>query len=251
MTEDDPDAELRRDGSGGADGREADAGGALRRRHRLPERPDHPTLRLDVANALDLPRSRDAVAGLRRDRPSPSSARACCSTCRQRAGGVARNVRALLGAFAAGGLWLTPDLSLRDEVAPMTDRQRKFRAVVAAATERRMYDSAFDDEAALRRSCGASASRGGEPASSTTCRRWSRPPRWGSPPSSAAPPRAAEALEHPAERLIDRRPRRLRRATGPPRRPTRRCRRRPACRSPAAARRRWGSAAACRPRPRG
>ena len=41
----------------------------LRHRHGLTERPEHPSLRLGVANALELPQLLDAVAGLRRDRP--------------------------------------------------------------------------------------------------------------------------------------------------------------------------------------
>jgi len=119
----------------------------LRRRQGLPAPPG---LRLAAANALELPALEAAVAGLRRDQPLAIVSEGLLQYLSpQELDAVAQNVRALLEAFG-GGLWLTPDFSLKDQVAPVTERQRKFRAVVAAATDRQMYDSAFENDAALR-----------------------------------------------------------------------------------------------------
>ncbi len=55
---------------------------------------------------------------------------------------VARNVRALLAEF--NGMWVTTDFSIREEVEQVSEQQRKFRHIVATATERKMYNNAFD-----------------------------------------------------------------------------------------------------------
>lgn len=120
----------------------------LRHAHHLPERG---TYQVSAANALELDQLWDATASLQRERPlvivsegllqylSPPELEA-----------VAANIRALLAAFGPGGLWLTSDFSFQDEVAPLSERQRRFRAVVTAATDRPMYDSAFADQAAFQ-----------------------------------------------------------------------------------------------------
>jgi O-methyltransferase involved in polyketide biosynthesis len=55
---------------------------------------------------------------------------------------VARNVRDLLVEF--GGVWITPDFSLKEDVEHVSEQQRRFRSVVTAATNRTMYNNAFD-----------------------------------------------------------------------------------------------------------
>ena len=55
---------------------------------------------------------------------------------------VARNIRDLLVEF--GGVWITPDFSLKEDVKHVSEQQRRFRSVVAAATNRTMYNNAFD-----------------------------------------------------------------------------------------------------------
>jgi O-methyltransferase involved in polyketide biosynthesis len=62
---------------------------------------------------------------------------------------VAQNVRDLLAEF--GGVWITPDFSFKEEVTEISEQQRRFRAVVEAATERRMYNNAFANEEDLLR----------------------------------------------------------------------------------------------------
>jgi O-methyltransferase involved in polyketide biosynthesis len=118
----------------------------VRRRHQLPARE---TFQLAAANALDPDQLRDATRGFTPDRPiavvsegllqylSPAELET-----------VTQNVRGLLSTF--GGTWITSDFSLKDEVGPVSERQRRFRAVVAAATDRQLYDSAFDNDAALQ-----------------------------------------------------------------------------------------------------
>src|SRR3569623_1942019 len=119
----------------------------VRQQHGLPDRGGY---LLAVANAVELEQLRDATAPLRRDRPleivsegllqylSPAELEV-----------VAGNIRAVLAAFGPGGLWLTSDFSFQDQVAPLSERQRRFRAVVTSATDRPMYDSAFADQAAF------------------------------------------------------------------------------------------------------
>jgi hypothetical protein len=60
---------------------------------------------------------------------------------------VARNIRDLLTEF--DGVWITPDFSLKQDVKDVSEQQRRFRRVVAAATERTMYNNAFDSDAQL------------------------------------------------------------------------------------------------------
>lgn len=55
---------------------------------------------------------------------------------------VARNIRELLLEF--GGCWITTDFSIRAEVTQESEQQREFRRIVSAATERSMYNNAFD-----------------------------------------------------------------------------------------------------------
>jgi O-methyltransferase involved in polyketide biosynthesis len=56
---------------------------------------------------------------------------------------VARNIHDLLEKF--GGVWITPDFSLKADAADLSDPQRQFRQIVASATDRTMYNNAFDN----------------------------------------------------------------------------------------------------------
>ncbi len=60
---------------------------------------------------------------------------------------LAKNVCNLLANF--GGLWITPDFSLKSEAQDVSAQQRRFRAIVTAATDRPMYNNAFDTPAEL------------------------------------------------------------------------------------------------------
>ena len=104
---------------------------------------DHANLHFPAVNALDRSQLQEAVKRLNRDQPlvvvneglfqylSPDEMRA-----------VVSNIRELLAEFK--GSWITPDFSIKDEVNQVSEQQRNFRRIVAAATEHKMYNNAFD-----------------------------------------------------------------------------------------------------------
>jgi O-methyltransferase involved in polyketide biosynthesis len=112
----------------------------LRERYGLA---DHHNLSFPAVNAVEMSQLREAVKSLRPDAPlavvneglfpylSPAEMEE-----------VSRNIRDLLLEF--GGCWITPDFSIRGEVTHVSDQQREFRRIVAAATDRSMYNNAFD-----------------------------------------------------------------------------------------------------------
>jgi O-methyltransferase involved in polyketide biosynthesis len=118
----------------------------IQRRHQLPS---HGNLHLVAANALDRDQLRTAAARLLRGQPVAVVNEGLLQyLTAAEMETVARNVRELL--VERGGVWITPDFSVKDDVRDISDRQQRFRAAVAAATERRMYDNAFADAAALQ-----------------------------------------------------------------------------------------------------
>ena len=114
---------------------------SLRQKYELV---DHANLHFPAVNALDRGQLREAVQNLDRDQPlvvineglfqylSPDEMRA-----------VVGNLRELLAEFKAS-CWITPDFSIKDEVNQVSEQQRNFRRIVAAATEHKMYSNAFD-----------------------------------------------------------------------------------------------------------
>ena len=112
----------------------------LRAKHGLV---DHHNLSFPAVNAVEMSQLRQAVMTLRPDGPLaivneglfPYLSSAEMET-------VARNIRELLLEF--GGYWITPDFSIRGEVTQVSEQQRKFRQIVTAATDRNMYNNAFD-----------------------------------------------------------------------------------------------------------
>jgi O-methyltransferase involved in polyketide biosynthesis len=119
----------------------------LRRQYDLQLRGD---LRLVSANALDRRQIRNAVHHFHRDKPVTVVNEGLfqyLNAAEMEA--VAKNVRDILAEF--GGAWITPDFSLREEVKSVSELQRRFRQVVAAATDRQMYNNAFDNDAHLER----------------------------------------------------------------------------------------------------
>lgn len=113
----------------------------LRQRHHLP---DHGNLHVVAANALD---AGDLAAAAERLRPGARTAIVTEGLLpylsREEMEMVARNVRDLLGRFP--GAWITPDFPIRADVGDVSEWQRRFREIIAGATERRMYDNAFAD----------------------------------------------------------------------------------------------------------
>ena len=108
----------------------------------------HGNLHLVAANALDHHQLQTAVTHFQRQQSIAVvhegllpylSAREMAT--------VARNIRDLLAEF--GGVWITPDFSLREEARQASEQQRRFRALVAAATDRNLYDNAFDNDEQL------------------------------------------------------------------------------------------------------
>ncbi len=104
---------------------------------------DYHNLSFPAVNAVEMSQLREAVKALRPHAPlavvneglfpylSPAEMQA-----------VAHNIHELLIEF--GGCWITPDLSIKAEVARVSEQQRKFRLIVSAATERNMYNNAFE-----------------------------------------------------------------------------------------------------------
>ncbi len=113
---------------------------SLREKHGLA---DHANLHFPAVNALDRSQLQEAVKRLDRGQPlvvvseglfpylSPDELHT-----------VARNTRDLLAEF--NGTWITTDFSIKDEVNQVSDQQRNFRRIVAAATDHKMYSNAFD-----------------------------------------------------------------------------------------------------------
>jgi len=119
----------------------------LRRQHHLA---DHARYLLQPANALERDELWEATAAFHRARSLAIVTEGLLQYLSPaELDGVAANVRALLRTFGPGSLWLTSDFSFRDEDAPLSDRQRRVRAAVTAATDRPMYASAFADHAAF------------------------------------------------------------------------------------------------------
>jgi len=118
----------------------------LQRRHKLDVRNNH---RLAAANALDLDQLLAATnyfkssqrllivhEGLLQYLSSSETEH------------VARNIHHLLGRF--GGMWITPDFSLKSDSAHASDAQKLFRRIIAEATDRTLYNNAFDSIEHLR-----------------------------------------------------------------------------------------------------
>jgi O-methyltransferase involved in polyketide biosynthesis len=106
------------------------------------------TLHFAVVNALDRQQLQAAVKGFRRDQPIAVVNEGLLQyLSASELESVARNIRDLLAEF--GGVWITPDFSLKEDARDVSDQQRRFRAIVAAATDRRLYNNAFEDNEQL------------------------------------------------------------------------------------------------------
>ncbi len=104
---------------------------------------DYGNLHFPAVNALEHSELQEAVKLLDREQPlvvaseglfpylSPDEMRT-----------VVANIRELLVEFR--GSWITTDFSIKEEVDQVSEQQRKFRRIVAAATEHKMYNNAFD-----------------------------------------------------------------------------------------------------------
>jgi len=119
---------------------------ALTRRHRLPARNN---LRNVAADALELDQLLAAAnyfkSGQRLVVVHEGLLQYLSSSETEQ---VARNIHHLLGKF--GGTWITPDFSLKSDSAHISDQQKYFRQVLHDATERTLYDNAFDSIEHLR-----------------------------------------------------------------------------------------------------
>lgn len=117
----------------------------LRRQYRLAE---HGNLHLVTTDALDRIQLQCAAKSFRRDRPITVVHEGLLQyLSATEMATVARNIRDLLMEFE--GVWITPDFSLKQDVKDVSEQQRRFRRVVAAATERTLYNNAFDSDEQL------------------------------------------------------------------------------------------------------
>jgi O-methyltransferase involved in polyketide biosynthesis len=118
----------------------------LQRRHRLPARNN---LRQVAANALDRGQLQAAANYFK-----PSQRLLVVHEgllqyfSASETETVARNIHELLGQF--GGVWITPDFSLKSDSANIGEQQKLFRHIVAEATDRTLYNNAFDSIEHLR-----------------------------------------------------------------------------------------------------
>jgi O-methyltransferase involved in polyketide biosynthesis len=112
----------------------------LRARYALA---DHHNLSFPVVNAIEMSQLHEAVKTLRPDAPLAVVNEGLfpyLSLAEMQH--VAHNIRDLLLEFS--GCWITPDFSIRGEVTQVSEQQRAFRRIVSAATDRSMYNNAFD-----------------------------------------------------------------------------------------------------------
>jgi O-methyltransferase involved in polyketide biosynthesis len=117
----------------------------LRRQYRLAE---HGNLQLVTADALDRNQLESAAKRFRRDQPiAVVNEGLLLYLSATEMAMVAGNIRDLLIEF--DGVWITPDFSLKQDVKDVSEQQRRFRRVVAAATERTMYNNAFESDEQL------------------------------------------------------------------------------------------------------
>ena len=118
----------------------------LQRRHRLPPRNN---LRVLAASALDRDQLRTAAnyfkAGQRLLILHEGLLQYLTATETEL---VARNIHALLSQF--GGMWITPDFSLKSDTESISDQQKHFRSVLAETTHLTIFDNAFDSIEHLR-----------------------------------------------------------------------------------------------------
>jgi O-methyltransferase involved in polyketide biosynthesis len=118
----------------------------LQRRHRLPARNN---LRQFAASALDREQLQAAAKYFKSGQrllivhegllQYLSASETEC---------VARNIHELLGQF--GGVWITPDFSLKSDSDHISEQQKLFRRIVHEATDRTLYNNAFDSVEHLR-----------------------------------------------------------------------------------------------------
>jgi len=118
----------------------------LQRKHRHPPRHN---LRLAAANALDRAQLQAAATHFKSSQrllivhesllPYLSA-----SETEQ----LARNIHELLGQY--GGAWITPDFSLKSDAELLNEPQQLFRRVFTEATDRTLYNNAFDSIEHLR-----------------------------------------------------------------------------------------------------
>ena len=57
----------------------------------------------------------------------------------------AQNVRQLFREFA-GGVWITPDFSLKSDIEGVSDHRQRLRQAITGMTDRKMYEAAFDTQ---------------------------------------------------------------------------------------------------------
>ncbi|HEX4140092.1 MAG TPA: class I SAM-dependent methyltransferase [Candidatus Methylacidiphilales bacterium] len=119
---------------------------AIQRRHRLQPRNNH---RLAAANAIDPAQLLAAAKNFK------SSQRLLIThegllqyLSSSETEQVTHNIHHLLGKF--GGAWITPDFSLKSDSDNASDAQKLFRRIIAEATDRTLYNNAFDSIEHLR-----------------------------------------------------------------------------------------------------
>jgi O-methyltransferase involved in polyketide biosynthesis len=101
-----------------------------------------------TANALDLPPLQSASLQFRRDQPIAivNEGLIIYFSVAER-GLLARNIHTLLDDF--GGVWITPDFSVKTDAKDQTPGRRRFRQAVTGLTERTCMSAAFETDAQM------------------------------------------------------------------------------------------------------
>ncbi len=104
---------------------------------------DHGNLHFPAVNALDRRQLQEAAKLLNGDEPLVVVSEGLFPyLSRDEMRTVVSNIGELLA--ECKGSWITTDFSIKDEVNEVSEQQRNFRRIVAAATEHKMYNNAFD-----------------------------------------------------------------------------------------------------------
>lgn len=114
----------------------------VRRQHGLPARPRHV---VTAADALDFDQVRAAAAGFDPRQPLTVLCEGLIMyLSRAETERLATNVRQLLGSFA-GGVWITPDFTFKDEAKDLPPERVRLREAITGVTQRQLDASSFDD----------------------------------------------------------------------------------------------------------
>jgi O-methyltransferase involved in polyketide biosynthesis len=115
----------------------------VRQHHAIPRSPHHV---VTAADALDLDEVRSSAAVLDPTRPLTVLCEGLIMyLSKEQREQLATNIHRLLGEFA-GGSWITPDFTFREEGRDLPPERVRLREAITGVTQRQIDASAFEDE---------------------------------------------------------------------------------------------------------